>query len=161
MTTPADLRGVTKASQTPSGLEKNGARVFSGVAWTGVAWTGLAFACLQSVCTVLIGLGGARLLIGLLSLATASTVFARMDAFHADWLRIPMILFALLGSLVNLIVVAQVRRLRSRPAARWRLDMAGLPGKLRQERWQVLLSMAALVLVVVEEVLHHWRHGHW
>jgi hypothetical protein len=161
MTTPADLRGVTKASQTPSGLEKNGARVFSGVAWTGVAWTGLAFACLQSVCTVLIGLGGARLLIGLLSLATASTVFARMDAFHADWLRIPMILFALLGSLVNLIVVAQVRRLRSRPAARWRLDTAGLPGKLRQERWQMVLSVAALVLVVVEEVLHHGRHGHW
>jgi hypothetical protein len=156
MPAPADLHTVTKASETPPALEKKGARLFSGV-----AWTGLVFAFLQSVCTVLIGLGGARLLIGLLSLATASTVFARMDAFHADWLRIPMIAFAVLGSLVNLIVVAQVRRLRSRPAARWRLDMAGLPGKVRQERWQVVLSVVTLVLVVVEEVLHHGRNGHW
>jgi hypothetical protein len=156
MPAPADLHTVTKASETPSALEKDGTRVF-----TGVAWTGLVFAFLQSVCTVLIGLGGARLLIGLLSLATASTVFARMDAFHADWLRIPMIAFAVLGSLVNLLVVAQVRRLRSRPAARWRLDMTGLPGKLRQERWQVVLSVATLVLVVVEEVLHHGRNEHW
>jgi hypothetical protein len=131
-------------------------RVFSAV-----AWTGLVFAFLQSVCTMLIGLGGARVLISLLSLAAASSVFARMDAFHRDGLRIPMMAFACVGAFLNLIVVAQVRRLRARPSARWRLDASAQGAKVRQERWQIVLSVVTLVLLVVEEAIHRMHVHRW
>lgn len=129
--------------------------------FSAVVWTGLAFAFLQSVCTVLIGLGGARLLISMLSLAVASSVFARMDAFHRDGLRIPMMVFACVGAIVNLIVVWQVWRLRSRPSSRWRQDLSTRELKIKQERWQILLSIATLALVVCEEVFHHLHVRRW
>lgn len=132
-----------------------------GRVFTAVAWTSLFFAFLQSVCTVLIGLGGARLVIGILSLAAASSFFTHMDVFHRDGLRIPMMLFACAGAILNLIVVWQVRRLRNRPSARWRLDSTLQASKLRQERWQIILSIATLALVVWEEIFHHLHHHHW
>ena len=123
-----------------------------------VAWASLGFAVLQSVCTVLIGLGGARLVISVLSLAAASSFFARARWLHQDSLRLPMVLFAAAGAVVNLIVVWQVRRLRNRPAAQWRLNTATLKSTLRQERWQIGLAELTLVLVVVEEWLHFLQH---
>lgn len=110
---------------------------------------------------MMVALGGARLLLSLLSLAAASSVFARMNAFHRVGLRIPMLLFACVGAILNLIVVAQVRRLRNRPSARWRLDVSSLATKLRQERWQIVLSVVTLVLVVVEEALHRKYDHIW
>ena len=130
-------------------------------AFLALGWASLAFAALQSLCTLMIGLGGARLIIGLLSAAAASSVFSGTRFLHQNALRRPMIVFALLGAVVNLIVIAQIRHLRNRPAARWRLDLAALPGKLRQERWQIGLSVVTLGLLVVEEWLHVVRHHRW
>jgi hypothetical protein len=54
---------------------------------------------------------------------------------------------------VNLGVLWQVRRLRNRPAARWRaLPLNG--GALRKEDLQLWLSLATLAVVAVEEYLH-------
>ncbi len=78
--------------------------------------------------------------------------------FHADALRIPMMVFALIGSLLNLVVLAQIRRLRRRPASQWRQQPPG-PHKLRMERLQIVLSIATLALVAVEEILHYHLHG--
>jgi hypothetical protein len=129
--------------------------------FSAIGWTSLTFAILQSVCTVLIGLGGARLLISVLSLAAASSVFARMDALHRDGLRIPMMIFACVGAILNLIVVAQIRRLRNRPSARWRINLSSQPTKLRQERWQIAMSIATLALLVCEEIFHHFHVHRW
>jgi hypothetical protein len=152
LSTKPEHVGADRASED----QMSATRVFSAV-----AWTGLSFAFLQSVCTVLIGLGGARLLISLVSFAAASSVFTRMDAFHRDGLRIPMMIFACVGALLNLIVVAQVRRLRNRPSARWRIDVSAVGVKMRQERWQIVLSVVTLVLVVVEEVFHRMHVHSW
>jgi hypothetical protein len=78
--------------------------------------------------------------------------------FHADALRIPMVVLAVIGSLLNLVVLAQVRRLRRRPASQWRQQPPG-PHKLRMERLQIILSVATLALVAVEEGLHYGFHG--
>jgi ABC-type Fe3+ transport system permease subunit len=123
------------------------------------AWTSLVFAVLQSVCTVLIGLGGARILISALSLAAATSVLSGLDWFHRDIIRIPMMLFACVGVILNLIVVAQVRMLRNRPSARWRLDLTAQAKKIKQERWQIFLSAVTIVLLAAEE-LTHWVYRH-
>jgi len=119
------------------------------------------FAVLQSVCTVLIGLGGARILISALSLASATSVMSGVDWLHRDIFRIPMMLFACIGAILSLIVVAQVRTLRNRPSARWRLDLAAQAKRVKQERWQVFLSVVTLVLLAAEELIHRGYHHHW
>ncbi len=121
-----------------------------------VAWSSILFAFLQSVCTFFAALNGLRLVIGVGSLALSVTAVRILDQFHADAIRIPMIVLALLGSLLNLAVVLHVRHLRKRPASQWRQQPLS-PQKLRSERVQIILSVLTLLLVIVEETIHfHW-----
>ena len=85
-----------------------------------IAWSSFFFALLQSVCTFFAAANGLRFVVGLGSLVLSAGAGTMVDRFHADALRVPMICLALIGSLLNLAVVAQVRRLRRRPASQWR-----------------------------------------
>jgi hypothetical protein len=123
-----------------------------------IAWSSFLFALLQSVCTFFAAANGLRFAVGLGSLALSASAGAMVERFHADALRIPMIGLALIGSLLNLAILAQVRRLRHRPSSQWRLQSPS-PRKLRMERLQIVLSIATLVLVAVEEGLHYHYHG--
>jgi uncharacterized membrane protein len=126
-----------------------------------IAWSGFFFALLQSVCTFFAALNGLRIAIGIGSLAVSAAVSSAMDRFHADWLRMPMIALALLGSLLNLVVLWQVRRLRRRPASQWRQQPLSLRA-IRMERIQLVLSIATLALIAIEEYWHiRWHHGHF
>ena len=117
------------------------------------AWPGLFFALLQSVCTFFAALDGLRLLIGVTSLAVSAGVGQTLDAIHSDWIRVPMVAFAVVGSFLNLVVVWQVRRLRARPSARWR--QRGVSSKALRSEWiQVTLSIVTLILVAIEERQH-------
>jgi fumarate reductase subunit C len=118
-----------------------------------IAWSSLFFVLLQSVCTFFAALDGLRLLIGVGALASVVGAGQRWDRFHADWIRVPMVIFALAGALLNLTILLQVRHLRSRPAAQWRLQPL-TPRKVRRERLQLILSMVTLALIVTEEVAH-------
>lgn len=82
-----------------------------------------------------------------------------LDRLHANWIRVPMIVLALAGSLLNLVILAQLRRLRNRPASQWRMQPLS-PHKIRMERWQMVLSIATLMLIVVEEYFHLRTSGH-
>jgi hypothetical protein len=124
-----------------------------------IAWSSLLFALLQSVCTFFAAANGLRLAVGLGSLVFSAGAGAMVDRFHADALRVPMVGLALIGSLVNLAILAQVRRLRHRPASQWR-QQPPTSHKLRMERTQVILSVATLALVAVEEILHYQHCGH-
>jgi hypothetical protein len=123
-----------------------------------VAWSSFLFALLQSVCTFFAAANGLRFAVGLGSFVLSAGAGAMVDRFHANALRIPMIGLALIGSLLNLAILAQVRWLRHRPSSQWRLQSPS-PRKLRMERLQVVLSVATLVLVAVEEGLHYHYHG--
>jgi hypothetical protein len=118
-----------------------------------LAWSSFLFAVLQSICLAFVALNGLRLAIGIGALAATVGVGAVLDRFHADRIRIPMIGLALLGSLLNLVVLMHVRHLRNRPASRWR-QQALSPHKIRMERVQLVLSLATLVLIGIEEYLH-------
>jgi hypothetical protein len=124
-----------------------------------VAWSGFFFAVLQSICTFFFAVSGLRLLIGAGALALSASVGRVAGALHADWIRLPMILLALAGSLLNLVILWQLRRLRARPAAQWRIRPLSAR-KLRMEWLQLALSIATLVLVGVEEYIHVLWHHH-
>jgi hypothetical protein len=123
-----------------------------------VGLTSLFFVLLQSACTAFFAISGLRLVIGLGSLAAATTGLKFLDAVHATALRIPMEIVAIAGSIVNLVAVRRVRRLRAKPESQWRMRPA--TGKqLRSESWQVGLAVVTLLLVAVEWGFHIYLHG--
>jgi hypothetical protein len=121
-----------------------------------VLWSSFAFALLQNLCAAFVAISGLRLVIGLSSLATAIGAHVPWS-LHADWIRIPMVLLALAGSLINLYAIWRIRSLRQRPAAQWRLQPVS-PQKLRSEKLQIILAVITLVLLAVEESLHLVLH---
>jgi hypothetical protein len=119
-------------------------------------WSSFLFALLQSLCTFFLAISGVRLLLGVSTLIFASSLhFAAR--FHVDRIRIPMVLLALVGTLINLYAIRRVRRLRSRPSAQWRLQPVS-PQRLRSERIQISLAVITLVLLAVEEIGHIFLH---
>jgi hypothetical protein len=122
-----------------------------------IAWSSFLFAVLQSICGAVVAINGLRLAIGLGALALTTGAGADLVRFHAAWIRRPMIAIALVGSLLNLAIFLHVRHLRNRPASQWRQKPLS-PKKIRMERVQVLLSLATLVLIGIEEYLHFGFH---
>jgi hypothetical protein len=152
-TTP--VRPLAPAAGAPQErTKKDGGRIQGAI-----AWSSFFFALLQSICTFFAAANGLRFAVGLGSLVLSAGAGTMVDGFHADALRIPMISLALAGSLLNLAVVAQIRRLRRRPASQWRQQPMS-PRKIRMERLQIVLSVATLALISMEEILHHHEFGH-
>jgi hypothetical protein len=123
-----------------------------------IAWSGLLFALLQSICGAVVAINGLRVAIGIGSLVLSTGAGAAVVRFHGDAIRVPMIVLALLGSLLNLAILMHVRHLRHRPAAQWRVKPLSNREK-RTELTQLILSLATLVLIGVEEYLHFGFHG--
>jgi hypothetical protein len=118
-----------------------------------IALSGFFFAVLQSVCSLLAAMSGLRLLLGVSSLAVSAGVSTFLGRLHVNWLRVPMIVFALMAAIINAAIVLQLRRLRARPSSQWRRQV--FPARIvRAERLQLLLSGATLVLIAVEECFH-------
>jgi hypothetical protein len=123
-----------------------------------INWSALFFAVLQSACSAFIALNGVRLLIGVGAFAAASGALKLADRMHIDAIRIPMTLLALAGSLLNLVVLWQVWRLRRRPASAWR-QTAVPKQKLASEWLQFSLSILTLILLAAEFVAHRFLHA--
>lgn len=119
-----------------------------------VGVSSFALAALQSICTAVVAINGLRLAIGIGSLVMTTGAGAVVRHFHhTDWLRFSMLGLALLGAILNLGALWQIRRLRNRPAAQWR-RMPLTSKQLRMERLQIFLSVATLAVIFVEEYLH-------
>jgi hypothetical protein len=120
--------------------------------------TSFVFILLQSACTAVMAISGVRVLIGLSALAAAAGLHRPGWGFHTDAIRIPMMVVAVAGSLVNLYVIWRIRSLRARPASQWRVR----PVTARQRRaevWQMGLAILTLVLVAAEYWTHLIVHG--
>lgn len=119
-----------------------------------IAGSGLLFSILQSVCTAIVTINGVRLVIGLGALAMTAGLGSALERFHQiTWLRITLLVGALLGSVFTIAVVLHARHLRNRPAARWRARPLTTYQR-RMEALQILLSLLTLILVATEEYLH-------
>jgi hypothetical protein len=119
--------------------------------------TGLMFAILQSACAAVLAVSGFRVVIGLSSLAIAAGTNTPAKGFHADAIRIPMMLLALIGALANLYMLWRVRSLRARPASQWRMQPLS-PAKKRSERLQFALAIRTLLVLVAEWITHPMMH---
>ena len=122
-----------------------------------LSWSSVVFALLQSACTAVIAISGLRVAIGLSALAAAAGIHAPARGFHQDAIRIPMMVLALLGALINLYVIWRIRRLRSKPAAQWRVQPV-TKRKLNSERFQIALSILTLLLLAAEWITHPLVH---
>jgi hypothetical protein len=120
-------------------------------------WAGIAFAILQSACTAVFVISGFRMAIGLSALAAAAGIHGPATGFHSDGIRIPMMVVAVLGALINLYVIWKIRRLRRKPAAQWRQQPVSNK-KLNSERLQIALAVLTLLLVSAEWVTHPMIH---
>jgi hypothetical protein len=123
-----------------------------------VGLTSLFFILLQSACTAFMAISGLRLLLGVGALAAAATGLNFLASLHNAALRIPMETIAIAGSIVNLIAVRRIRRLRARPSSQWRMKPATTK-QLRSESWQIGLAVLTLLLVAVEWGFHIYLHG--
>jgi hypothetical protein len=120
-------------------------------------WSAILFAILQSACTAVIAISGIRVAIGLSALAAAAGIHAPAKGFHQDAIRIPMMLLALAGSLINLFVIWKIRNLRKRPASQWRQKPVPA-SKRRAENLQIALSVLTLALLAAEWLTHPIVH---
>lgn len=122
-----------------------------------IGWTSFLFALLQALCPAVIAYSGIRVLIGLSALAAVAGTDAPARGWHADIVRIPMMIFAFAGATLNLFVIWQVRRLRKRPAAQWRLQPVSSK-TLRSERWQIGLAVLTFAGLIAEWITHPMIH---
>ena len=119
--------------------------------------TGLVFIVLQSACTAVMAISGVRVIIGLGALAAAAGVHHPATGFHADAIRIPMMVVAVAGSVINLYVVWRIRSLRARPSSQWRVAPV-TPKQRRSENFQIALAIFTLLLVAAEWITHSIIH---
>ncbi len=106
----------------------------------------------------MIAISGVRVAIGLSALGAATYgIHAPAHGFHRDAIRIPMMLAAVAGSVINLYVVWRIRTLRARPSSQWRVQAVS-PKQRRSELFQIVLSIVALALVAAEWVTHPMVH---
>lgn len=123
-----------------------------------VGLTSLMFILLQSACTAVMAVSGIRLVIGLGALAAAAGLHRPASGFHMDAIRIPMMILAVGGSLVNLYVIWRIRTLRVRPSSKWRVRPATARQR-RNETIQIVLAIVTLALVVAEYMTHLIVHN--
>jgi hypothetical protein len=103
-------------------------------------------------------ISGIRVAIGLSGLAAATIgIHAPAGGFHRDVIRIPMMIAATVGSLINLYVVWRIRSLRARPSSQWRVQQV-TPKQRRSEFVQIALAVVTLILVAAEWISHPMVH---
>jgi hypothetical protein len=126
--------------------------------FTWLNWSGLLLALIQSVCSAFLALHGVRFLLSIGAIVLASSAWHLAERLHVNAIRLPMMLIALVASLLNLAALWQVRRLRARPASAWRQSPL-TPSQRRNESLQLTLSVATLVLLTVEWIAHYKLKG--
>jgi hypothetical protein len=123
-----------------------------------VSATSFIFIVLQSACTAVIAISGVRVAIGLSALAEATIgIHAPAGGFHRDVIRIPMMIAATIGSLLNIYVIWRIRTLRARPSSQWRIQPV-TPKQRRSEIFQIALAILTLILVAAEWITHPMVH---
>lgn len=125
--------------------------------WSVVSGASVTMALLQSVCTAVLTVNSIRVGIGLAALA-AGSIAGPLVRLHGDAIRIPMLALAVVGAVINLLVLGWIWRLRARPASQWR--QVPIPQKQRRsERLQFALAVLTLLLVAAEVWIHASLHS--
>src|SRR6266852_2652352 len=113
------------------------------------SWGALALAVLEALCVFAVAMARAGFVLG----GSSAVVASWANFFHRDIFRIPALLLATVGALINLYLLWNARRLRNAPAAAWRKRP-----RTSRERWRIglvfWLSVLTLATVAAEVYFH-------
>jgi len=121
-----------------------------------LSWGSFTLALIESICVAAVALSGIRVAIGMTSLI-AATAAGPAHGFHRNALRIPILTFGAIGSIVVLLLVWNEERMRKNPAAAWRLQPLTAKQK-RSRRIQVVLAVVSLLVIAAELLTHPLFH---
>lgn len=98
--------------------------------------------------------------ISILTSGAATGLVLRASWIHSEPMRLPLLALATIGSVFNLFVLRNARRLRRRPEAQWRIKPLRFRDKVRNV---VVFSASVLTLfmVVSELILHPGVYPGW
>lgn len=121
------------------------------------SWGAFLLAIVEAVCVFVVAAGKAGIALSSISATAAGSAALWV---HRDSFRIPALLLAIMGSLLNLFLLWRFQRLRNAPAAAWRKKQLS-----SRQRWRIglvlALSLATLLTAGAEiyfhRVLHHTR----
>jgi hypothetical protein len=113
-------------------------------------------ALLQSLCSAAVAISGVRVLFGLSSLVSA-TAAGPAHGFHSNKIRLTFLVLAGVGAVVNLWLYWNESRLRSNPAAQWRITPLDKKARIRRSL-QLWLAIVTLVLIAAEQITHPLFH---
>ena len=98
--------------------------------------------------------------ISILTTRAATGLVLRASWLHSERVRLPLLALATIGSVFNLFVLSNARRLRRKPEAQWRIKPLRFRDKLRNG---IVFSASVLTLFMVlsELVLHPSIYPGW
>jgi hypothetical protein len=146
-----------KRPKSESETAENGPSLRGERQFRALGWTSVLLALLQSLCTAVLTISGIRVVIGLSALAAAGGIYAPAQGWHQDAIRIPMLIFASAGAIINLAVIWWIRHLRNRTSAQWR-RREPTPREKRSIRLQIAMGIITLILVGLETWTHTLVH---
>ena len=121
-----------------------------------ISFGSFTLALLQSLCSAAVAISGVRVLFGLSSLVSA-TAAGPAHGFHSNKIRLTFLVLAGVGAVVNLWLYWNESRLRSNPAAQWRITPLDRKARIRRSL-QLWLAIVTLVLVAAEQITHPLFH---
>jgi hypothetical protein len=98
--------------------------------------------------------------ISILTTGAATGMVLQASWLHSEPVRLPLLALATIGSVFNLLVLRNARRLRRKPEAQWRIKPLRFRDKLRNG---VVFSASVLTLFMVagELVFHPFVYPGW
>ena len=98
--------------------------------------------------------------ISILTTGAATGLVLQASWLHSERVRLPLLALATIGSVFNLFVLINARRLRRKPEAQWRIKPLRFRDKLRNG---IVFSASVLTLfmVISELVLHPGTYPGW
>ncbi len=98
--------------------------------------------------------------ISILTTGAATGLVLQASWLHSERVRLPLLALATIGSVFNLFVLRNARRLRRKPEAQWRIKPLRFRDKLRNG---IVFSASVLTLfmVISELVLHPSIYPGW
>jgi|SwirhirootsSR3_FD_contig_91_888988_length_2587_multi_10_in_0_out_0_2 hypothetical protein len=117
------------------------------------SWITLIISIIEAVCVFSVAAAKTGLVLG----AATVTLTGWTLSLHQDVIRIPLLLIAIVGSLINLSLLWRAYRLRSAPSAAWRRRAL-----TTREHWRIALvfslSVVTLGLGMAEIYFHRIFH---
>ena len=98
--------------------------------------------------------------ISILTTGAATGLVLQASWLHSERVRLPLLALATIGSVFNLLVLRNARRLRRKPEAQWRIKPLRFRDKLRN-RIVLSASVLTLFMVISELALHPSTYPGW